>query len=256
MTFYELEKKCKQRRLKKYLYIVLIIIILIAIGTAIFFYNIKTKNKNHFIKTTTHKVIKKKLDLVEKNTSSKSILLINTNNKPAPKIKKTVEINKTIKAIKENNKTNIIISKKAKQTTSDSVVLTPIVPEIVVSNNINNKKVKLVKTNPTKIITPSKINKNNNSVIQVESLPSYKKCINIAKRYLKKRDYKLALKWAKNANIQNKELPDSWIVTAKALFYSGKKEKAIEILKVYLKYKNNKEMKKLLRKFENEKNNN
>jgi len=276
MTFYELEKKCKQRRLKKYLYIVLIVIIFIAIGIFLFFFNTKTKHIH--LKNNSHKISKKKTNLVENNitiSKTKSVLIVNPNKNLTSNIKKkSIKVN-----IKENNKTNLVIktnlpkktlskiivvtkkdnnkSKKVEKKSSNVVILSPIIPEIAVTTKKNSNYIKPINKETKVVIAPSNIKENNqNSIVQVESLPSYSKCINIAKRYLRKKRYKLALKWAKNANIQNKDLPDSWIVTAKALFYSGNKEKAIEILKVYLSYKDNKEMKKLLRKFENEKNNN
>jgi len=202
MTFYELERRCKQRRIKKIIFAVLLIVLIVLV-----FIVWKLIYNSHHLKKIS----------VSNNTPKKTI------------------------------------------------ILTPIIPDIslpedkIPPKKINKPK-KIIK--PIKKPTPPKQTKNLNkpqpkssSILQVESLPPYNNCIQLANKYLNEKKYNLALKWAKNANIQNKTLPDSWIVSAKALFYSGKKERAIEILRIYLKYNKNKKVEKLLKEFENEKNN-
>jgi len=75
----------------------------------------------------------------------------------------------------------------------------------------------------------------------------------MAEKYYQKGEFKEAIKWAKNANIQNKKNPLSWIITAKALYKLGKKEEAIKILKIYNTYNSSKDIEELLRKYKNEK---
>ncbi len=89
--------------------------------------------------------------------------------------------------------------------------------------------------------------RNQKIIIQTQQIPSFETCINLSKKYLEKKDFKKALKWAKLANIQNKRNPLSWILSAKALYGEGKKEEAIKLLKIYDSYYNNKEIKKLIK---------
>ena len=248
MTFYELEKKCKQRRLKKYgLIAFLIFFVFASIGYLLFNnssdkssnnsfnreydYNTGIGNDTEDIENLNMKKIKEKKHIKSEYNKSEYI-------------KENINIENKIKSQKD------ITSKKAE---NSHMVLTPIIPGMgnLEKKDNNESKVK-VNTNNHKINNT----KSNEPIIQVESLPSYKKCIELARKYLREEKYDLALKWAKNANIQNKDLPDSWIITSEALFFSGDKEKAINILKIYLKYHQNKKVKRLLKEFENEKDNN
>ncbi len=92
-----------------------------------------------------------------------------------------------------------------------------------------------------------KITKKN--IIQSTNIPSFKTCLNLAKSYFEKKDYKNALKWAKLANKQDKKNPMPWIISAKALYKLGKKQEAIRLLKIYDTYYNNKEIKNLIKDF-------
>lgn len=149
-------------------------------------------------------------------------------------------------------------SKVPKTKRTENIILEPVIPDVTLENKTSKtviKKEKIVKPAIKKENNISKPKTNNNSIIKIDTLPSYEECINLADKYLKEKKYDLALKWAKNANIQNRISPQSWIISAKALFYSGEKEKAKEILKIYLRYNKNKQIENLLKEFENEKNN-
>ena len=84
-------------------------------------------------------------------------------------------------------------------------------------------------------------------VIKSKNLPSYDVCIKLAKEYYEKGDYKQALKWAKNANIQNNKNASSWIITAKTLYKMGKKDEAIKLLEIYYSYTKNEKIKNLIK---------
>ena len=84
-------------------------------------------------------------------------------------------------------------------------------------------------------------------VIKSKNLPSYDVCIKLAKEYYEKGDYKQALKWAKNANIQNNKNAGSWIITAKTLYKMGKKDEAIKLLEIYYSYTKNEKIKSLIK---------
>ena len=84
-------------------------------------------------------------------------------------------------------------------------------------------------------------------VIKSKNLPSYDVCIKLAKEYYEKGDYKQALKWAKNANIQDNKRAGSWIITAKTLYKMGKKDEAIKLLEIYYSYTKNEKIKSLIK---------
>lgn len=152
--------------------------------------------------------------------SSKKTFVYSKEDKNKTKIEK-----KTIKTVKNTNqkeKLNLIL-------------------DLNFSSNIPIKPKKTIELNKTK-------SKNKKTfVLESEVLPSYQTCINLAEKYYKEGKYKLALKWAKNANIQNNKDPESWIVTAKSLYKLGDKKHAIKILKIYYNYHNDEKVKKLLR---------
>ncbi len=75
---------------------------------------------------------------------------------------------------------------------------------------------------------------------------TYKLAIKISKYYFEKRDYRKSLEWAKTANKIDNESEESWLLYAKSLYHLGDKESAIELLRVYLKFKHSKDAVKLL----------
>jgi len=157
--------------------------------------------------------------------------------------KKTVK--KEVKTNKTKSRENLKVSDKT---------LKFVIPQINQINQISKKaeKTKLnIKKNNT-VERNNTVEKNNtvkssNIVLKTSNLPSYKTCISIASKYLKQKDFNNALKWAKYANIQNKKDVKSWIISAKALFYMGKKDEAVKLLKIYNTYYNNKEIQKLIK---------
>jgi len=86
-------------------------------------------------------------------------------------------------------------------------------------------------------------------IMKSQTLPSYETCIKLSEKYYKEGDYKQALKWAKNANTQNNKMPDSWILSAKALYKLGKKAEALKVLKIYYNYHKDERVKKLMGEF-------
>jgi len=155
---------------------------------------------------------------------------------------KKVEALKTKKQINIKQKIkdkNISKSKKVKK----EIIILPSI-DLNVDKNIDLNKSK-IKKNIKK--TEKKLKK---SIIKTENLPSFQTCISIAKKYFEQKDYENALKWAKYANIQNKKNALSWIITAKILYKMGKKQEAIKLLKIYNSYYNNKEIKKLIKEYD------
>ena len=83
--------------------------------------------------------------------------------------------------------------------------------------------------------------------IKSKDLPPYETCIKLAKEYYEKGDYKQALKWAKNANIQDNTKASSWVITAKTLYKIGKKDEAVKLLEIYYSYTQDEKVKELIK---------
>ncbi|WP_457565046.1 tetratricopeptide repeat protein [Caminibacter sp.] len=202
MTFLELEKRCKKRRIKKFL-LVFSGFVLLCAGAGVFYMlkngqsKISIEKKNLKIKTTTEKHIKPK----------------------------------KIKPAKTEKKPQIQTLK------------------LYIDLNITQKpEVKSIKPDKKNITNKEKNNTKTPEFIKTDVLPSFETCMKLAENYYKKGDYQKALKWARNANIQNNKKPDSWILSAKALIKLGKKQKAKEILEIYYRFSKNREAYELLRK--------
>jgi tetratricopeptide (TPR) repeat protein len=218
MTFYELEKKCKQLRIKKFFLYFISIIILFGLGFLVY--------KNIYL---------------EKNSKIKKV-----------EINKTKQIQIYKPETKEKSKQQYK-QLKIKQVQKNEIKKTTLTPIIDLNISINEpKKVKPKIQNQSKEIKIQQLKKQKEvkkPVIKVQSLPSFSTCIKLAKMYYEKKDYKNALKWAKYANIQNKNDIRSWLITAKSLFALGKKEKALIVLKTYYQFKPDERIKQLLLKY-------
>jgi len=97
--------------------------------------------------------------------------------------------------------------------------------------------------------SPVKVKKDNSFIMTAQTLPSFETCMALAKKYYQEGNYKEALKWAKNANTQNNKKPDSWIMSARALYKLGKKDEALKILKIYYNYHKDESVKKVMGEF-------
>ena len=215
MTFYELENECKKRRSRVYIFSS--IVFLFILGLVIFVYLYLSKNHN-----------------------SKS------------QIKKQIKKPTIIKKVKKENKIekNITIKPLKKSIKNDNVeILNPII-----DLNIDVEKNNTKKTQKTdKIVEIKPKNSERKDVLSIQKLPSFETCIILAKSYYKNKDYQNALKWAKNANLQNREDKRSWIIVAKSLYKLNQKEKAIKILKTYYNYTKDKKVLEVLRRIQNDK---
>lgn len=217
MTFLELEKKCKKRRVFRLIKILSAFVVFACLGYfAYYFYTVYSK------KNIKHDIPKKTVNEHNKTIPvQKTIKKINIK-KEVKKIEKfTYELDLNVTGTKENKiqvKTAVKKDKKAKK-----------------DKNLSAK--------------PKKTDLN----LQTQTLPSYNTCIALAENYLKKGDYSDALQWAKNANMQNKDDAKSWLISAKALHGMNKKEEALKLLKIYYNYHKDERVKKLIGEYENEK---
>jgi tetratricopeptide (TPR) repeat protein len=219
MTFLELEKARKKRRLFKLFKYILIFFVLI--GGIGFYYIYNVKNIFSANEENTKKSINKQIN--------KNIIHADKN--------KTIKKHQNAQIKKQISKLNLIldlnITEPLKTNKTKKIYNSKTNDEIGIKNN------KILNTNKT------------NKIFQIksETLPSYETCMALAKKYYKEGNYNDALKWAKNANIQDNKKPESWIISAKSLFKLGKKQQALKILNIYYNYHKDKEVKKLMREF-------
>ncbi|NPA11537.1 MAG: hypothetical protein GXO62_04770 [Epsilonproteobacteria bacterium] len=206
MTFYELEKLCKKKRLKKIL--TYSGIAAGVISAAVFWL---LANNTH----TRHTLAKKPQPTPKPTPKQKTPPPVKPSDNTSKKPLKPAPVKKEIKPKKE-------------------AVLMPV---ITLNNNAPAPEPYVNKPAPKE---------SKNSIFSSTPLPSYQTCINLAKKYYQKGDYQNAILWAKNANIQDKKAKESWIITAKALYKEGKKEKALKVLKIYYKFSKDKEVKDVI----------
>jgi len=222
MTFLELEKKCKQRRRAIFFkWFFLISALLGIIGYGVYFYLNQPKSEQ--------KTIKKKPVKKEVNKTKKSVKKLDY--KLSAILDLSVDLNESKPKKEKPVKTKTVKVKKQKPETSQKTVAkskTVKKPEPVDQN-------KTVKKESTK-----------QPALSTQALPSYDTCIKLSEKYYKAKKYKSALKWAKNANVQDNTRPESWIMSAKILYSLGKKDDALKILKIYYNYHKNKEVEKLI----------
>jgi len=214
MTFYELEKECKKRKNRQLVIVFLSVFVLMILIIAGYYFYKDTKKVKPIKKTEVKKTEIKKVVKEDKNITKKA--------KPKKSVIKQLQ---TLSPIIELNFTEINSNIKLKEI---------------------KKQKKVTEINKTKPISKNKI-------LSINNLPSYDTCIKLAKKFYLLKDYDNALKWAKNANLQNKSLPESWILTAKSLYKLNKKSEALKILKIYYKYTKNKKILKLINRIQNDK---
>ncbi|HIQ50737.1 MAG TPA: hypothetical protein EYH54_02085 [Nautiliaceae bacterium] len=212
MTFLELEKKCKRRRIFKILGT--IFLFTLVLGIYLFL------DKNNFLlpKKQEQKLVKNVKEKMEKKIENK-------NNKKGKILELKFEVNfpELYQNYQARISSNLIKNHTLKQKQQKKVEQT-----IEKKEKIKEKKLE-------------------KKIIKSRNLPPYETCIKLAKKYYEKGDYKQALKWAKNANIQDNKKASSWIITAKILYKMGKKDEAIQILEIYYKYSYDEKIKDLIK---------
>ncbi len=205
MTFLELEKKCRQKRIKKLVLYTGVFFIFVAAGfLAVRNYYTDSNKPKHTPETK----------------------------KPAVKTH-----GQTVKTLKKPNAT---VDKQKSAVKEKEIKKISLILDLNITEPVKQQK----EHNRTKKLLPA-VKKH--VLIQSKTLPSFDTCIALSKQYFGKGQYEKALKWAKNANIQNKKFPDSWIMSAKALYALGQKEKAVKILKIYYNYRKDKKVLDLIK---------
>jgi hypothetical protein len=226
-NFFELEKKCKKYHRQKLIPIyILFLLILVSIVVLYFLFSNKKaeSKKNTLDKNVTHIVLKKKIS------------------------------NKVIK--KENNKTN-------KKVVFKEEYISKKIPTLKVEldlNGINDDNYSITqKLLPKQIKQPIQIEvkpkeAEPKKLIITKELPSFEKSFALMNLYFNDRNYVKAKKWAISASKVKPYNEDVWNIYALSLYYLHKKQKAIEVLESYLKYKNSKKLENTLKKIKQGKN--
>jgi predicted negative regulator of RcsB-dependent stress response len=214
MTFLELERRCKKRRVFKFIRYLFFVILLVVAGVTVYYYVNNNLSSKNIHQSKPVKIIKKQTKIKEENKTKPVEKIKKPPQKPKANIPKiTYELDLNVTEIKEEK-----VLKKTKEK--------------------NESKAKIIKP---------RLN------LQSTSLPSYETCISLAEKYLKEGNYADALQWAKNANLQNKSDAMSWIISAKALYLMNKKNQALKLLKIYYNYHKDERVKKLIGEFSHEK---
>jgi len=228
MTFLELEKKCKKRKFLKILKAVLFLLLIISAGVYYIFINNNTVKKE------------KKQNLTVKQINGTEHKRQDTNTSTVKKTKKEQSF-----AIKQENGI-----KEGNQEKNHTKAVNNERLNFIIDLNISepHEQIKKPKEKPKKFTKTAsvKIKKESSFIMSTKKLPSYNTCIALTEKYYNQGNYKEALKWAKNANIQNNKKPESWILSAKSLYKMGKKEEALKILKIYYNYHQDEQIKKLM----------
>ena len=247
--FFELEKKCKKLKRKKfikYLFLTLITLIIIGGGYYLFIlFNTKPLQKSKPIITSHKKVIEH--NITKKIKTEKNVTKI---------LKKEQNITTKVIMPKKINKKEeldvqcqIIIKDK-----KDKITKIPILELDINFSNIEIIEDKKKKIKEEKIVTnvlqlPKKIVEKKKSLIQDETI-TFEKAYILAKSYYDSEDYITSMKWCKIASKINNKDERIWELYALNLENTNQKEKAIRVLKTYLKYKNSLRLKYLLQRLE------
>jgi flagellar basal body-associated protein FliL len=227
MTFFDLEKECKRRQKRLLIIYIVLTFFVLLILIAIYIFVFKSKSE-----------VKLK-SLSAKKTKTVSNVKHNKHLTGETKQEK-VKIEKN----------NIKISRDNNSIPKNKVFILKPILEIDVNDEKNSSISNTF--SPKKEIKKIKKDSNSKSIIDTSVLPSFKTCILLAENYYRRGDYENALKWAKNANLQNKKDFKSWVIVAKSLYKLGKKEKAIQVLEVYYHYTKDKKILKLIDRIKND----
>jgi tetratricopeptide (TPR) repeat protein len=219
-NFFELERRCRKYHIKKWMKPVSILFLLVVIALVIYF-SLSDK------KTDSQKII-----VVEKNVTN---IVVN----------KKIS-NKVIKK-EENNLTN-----KEKDNLKK-------IPTLKVEFNLNKitttkKENSTTKKSPKQIkepinieLKPKEKEVETKKLIITTKLSSFKKSFELMNLYFNNEDYVKAKEWAIKANKVKPYNEDVWNIYALSLYRLDEKQKAIEVLETYLKYKESQKLENTLK---------
>ena len=216
IDFFELEKKCKKIKNKKFVKIIVVLTILSLLIGAFFVLNTTSKQKSTKTISTTTQNKKQTKSQTKKQTKTNKELI----KAPAKSHTKTKPLAPTIGVNIDFSSIPTKIETK-KQKTSQT--------------NQNSKTTKNIPNQPKLIISNS---------------TSFEYAFNLAQNYYKQKNYKQSILWCKRASAIDNTNEKLWKLYALNLLAVGQKQKAIKVLKTYLKYKNSIDIQYLLQRIE------
>jgi len=225
-NFLELENKCKKLKRKQIIKFIIIIFVTITIILGI---TLSLKEKPKYKK-------------IELNNTKKEIIItkkhkVQKDNIVPPMMEIQFDLNKIkdMSNIKNKDKKEITHNKKIenKSTKNKST-----------KNKEKNKEKKEI-THNKKIE-----NKQKNKILVEQKTITFEKALNIAKKAFHKHNYQKSMKWCKIASKLDNEKAEIWKLYALNLLKLNQKDKAIIVLKTYLKYKKSTEIENLLKRLE------
>ena len=262
--FIELEKRCKKLKRKtllKNLFLALIVIIVLSGGYFLFnvLSNYDESKASHHSK---HNISNPKKQ-IENNKSNKIVIhkevIKKTQEKtqiiPKKHLSKVIikkEENSTPKVIVKENITQCKVIIETKDIVEPTLKLDINFSNI--DNNVDKPQSKEIKKKTQqqkqkKVVTTSTQTKTKKSIIQDETI-TFDKAYILAKSYYDSEDYVTSMKWCKIAAQLNNSDERVWELYALNLENTNQKEKAIQVLKTYLKYKDSLRLKYLLQRLE------
>ncbi len=232
----ELEKLYYKKKRNQIIIVVLIALFLVIVYKLIEFANVNTQTQTKVVEnnqTKEEKVQTKNSETLENNKTKKTV-----KNKKEKKVAKLEFILPNISEVKTPVEPKKITKTQPKPTTKPT-------PK-------PNKTVQTQTTTQPKV--PAKLNLQvekvdiNQLISSFNQNPNYDLAITISKEYLKRGNLKEAQKWALKANTMEPDRVESWLQFADILLKEGKKEKAVQILRVYIdSYGENDEIESKLR---------
>jgi tetratricopeptide (TPR) repeat protein len=225
-NFFELEKRCKRYHKKRYIKFFIIPIILLLILLALAYYTLN-------ITTATNKIEKKieynKTKIIDKNITYNEKII-------KKELNKTIEQNITKDQISLEKEDKIpVLAPKINLDMIDT-------KKIETNKKTIEKKEEKEKTKPKK--EDSKI------VISTQELPSFDTSFKLMNVYFEDGDYEKSKEWAVKASKMQPQNEDIWKVYALSLYKLNKKDKAIKVLKTYLKYRKSTKIENILKSIE------
>jgi len=223
INFYELEKKCKKKKLKLILKVAGIISsIAILSGIVFLFLLYRHNHKNTEAKIIQNNIEKKTIEVVKH---------------PHTEIKKVEQkVIKVVKVVKEKPKIpeiTYMLDLGNISVTNEPKSIKRIKKSVIKKPEIKKEK----KPEPEKVNTP---------VLTTSSLTLQTALFKI-KNFYDNGDFDNTIKWCKLASKIDNKNEDIWSYYALSLYKTGQKNKAIEVLKTYLKYKKSQKIEKILK---------
>ena len=107
--------------------------------------------------------------------------------------------------------------------------------------------VKTLSGNRVFSVQTSTPNTTSDFITSYRNAPKYETALIIARDFYAQENYVDAAIWAKKANQLNREAEEAWLLYAKSYYAQGRKAEAINILELYLNYKDSKPASELVR---------